>query len=111
LLGPPWGFLVAYFFDWLWSKGLTKETARLRNLHELTLYAYFNRDAKVKPRYDAHGKMVGIIVEAAGNAAGGAQISIMWGNFHPKEDKSWAIENVSQVAFSKVSLIFRYRHR
>jgi hypothetical protein len=71
LAGTAMGFLVAYFFDWLWSKGLTKETARLRNLHELTLYAYFNRDAKVKPRYDAHGKMVGIIVEAAGNAAGG----------------------------------------
>jgi|KBSSwiStaDraftv2_1062776.scaffolds.fasta_scaffold5518099_1 hypothetical protein len=74
LAGAAIGFVVAWLFNWLSSKSLTKEAARLRKLHELTLYAYFNRDAKVRPRYDAHGNMVGIIVEAAGNAAGTSRV-------------------------------------
>jgi hypothetical protein len=49
---------------------LRKETAKLRHLHEITLYALLNRDAKLEPRYDADGHIVGVIVSAVGASSG-----------------------------------------
>lgn len=51
---------VRYYFS-------RRAAANLRKEAELMLYALFNRDAKLEPRY-ADGNIVGIIVGAVGRA-------------------------------------------
>jgi hypothetical protein len=60
------GFAMSYFFHRKATAELRKEAKKLRKLHELTLYGLFNRDAKLEPRYDADGNIVGIIVSGVG---------------------------------------------
>jgi hypothetical protein len=72
------GFAVAYFFYWVGAKELRAETKKLRQLHEMTLLALFNRDAKLEPCLDEHGNIVGVIASMVGNApssSGGKGIS------------------------------------
>ncbi|MDA9467032.1 LapA family protein [Bradyrhizobium sp. CCBAU 53415] len=55
--------LVSIFFYFRAGEELRRETKKLRELHELTLFALLNRQADLKPRYDSAGHIVGIIVE------------------------------------------------
>jgi hypothetical protein len=68
VLGTLTSLIVSWIFYWLATRDLKKETAKLRQLHEMTLYALFNRDAKLEPRRDKHGNIVGIFVSAVGRA-------------------------------------------
>lgn len=62
LLGSLVTILVSTIL-YVWAgRELQRETKRLRELHELTLFALLNPKADLKPRYDSSGNIVGIIV-------------------------------------------------
>jgi hypothetical protein len=68
LIGVGISVMVAYLSYWKATRDLQTETAKLRKLHELTLYVLLHPGAKVEPRYDKDGHIDGIIVSAVGTA-------------------------------------------
>jgi hypothetical protein len=62
--------VVAWYFYWRATKDLKEETAKLRKLYEITLYALFNRNAQLEPVYDKDGNLSGFAVLAVGGASG-----------------------------------------
>jgi hypothetical protein len=60
------GALIGYYLYREAKEDAREGVDKLRQLDELTLYAHFNRDAKLEPRYDEDGN--GIIVGAVGHA-------------------------------------------
>ena len=72
LLGSLVTILVSTLL-YIWAgRELQRETKRLRELHELTLFALLNPKADLKPRYDDNGNIVGIIVGLSGSSLVGA---------------------------------------
>lgn len=55
------------------AEALRLDAKKLRELQELTIYALTNPGAKMEPRRDEAGKIVGLIVSATGHA--GARVS------------------------------------
>ena len=71
------GAVVSYRLYKKAGDDLRKKAAKLRQLHELTLYALFNREADLKPKLDANGKIIGIIVGLASSGSGVA-VQVLW---------------------------------
>ena len=67
VLGALITWIAAHFYKRAGDE-LRTEAARLRSLTELVLYAQLNRDAKIEPRLDADGRVVGLVVSAVGRA-------------------------------------------
>lgn len=67
-LGVVAGGAIAWLGSWFASRELRTETAKLRSLHELTLYCLLNPKANITPKYDEKGAVVGLIVSAVGRA-------------------------------------------
>jgi hypothetical protein len=66
------GAFITWFCSWWYyvkaGKELKLEAQQLRKTTELVLYAQLNKDAKLSPRLDEQGRVIGIIVEAVGRA-------------------------------------------
>jgi hypothetical protein len=70
LLGSLVTILVSTIL-YVWAgRELQRETKKLRQLHELTLFAFLNPKADLKPRYDGDGNIIGIIVGLSGRSMG-----------------------------------------
>jgi hypothetical protein len=67
------GVVISAVFHWRATVSLRAEADKLRRLHELTLYAFVNREAKLEPRLNQRGEVVGLIVSATGRASSSSQ--------------------------------------